>query len=152
MHRAVFGLVALAASQAAGATDVNLNALLISSCTLTLATPGVMTASLAGTVIGSEQSGGTPASMTIVSLGVLPTISFAAPSLTAKPGGWTASHTDEIEFTSTRGANQSYTSSSSSFVETGLTDTFTVHGRVTSAEGFAAGNYTLTTVVTCSQL
>lgn len=42
MHRAVFGLVALAASQAAGATDVNLNALLISSCTLTLATPGVM--------------------------------------------------------------------------------------------------------------
>ena len=86
MHRAVFGLVALAASQAAGATDVNLNALLITSCTLTLATPGVMTASPTGTVIGSEQSGGTPASMTIVSLGVLPTISFAAPSLSAQAG------------------------------------------------------------------
>ena len=144
-------LAPLVCAAPAAAVDVTLNATLVNSCALTLATAGTMTPSATGTLISSEQSGGSAATMTVIALGVLPSINFAAPSLTASPGGWTASHTDEIKYTSTRGANQSYTSGSSSFTETGLTDTFTVHGRVTSTEGFAAGNYTLKTVVTCSQ-
>ena len=146
----IAALIAIVFAQPAAAADVTLGANLVSSCTLALATPGVMTASASGTVLGSEQPGGSAATLTLVALGTLPTVSFSAPSLTASPGGWSASHTDEMRYTSTRGANQAYTSSSSSFSETGLTDTFTVHGRVTSADGFAAGNYTLTTVVTCS--
>jgi hypothetical protein len=148
--RAVLVLVPLAAAQPANATTVNLNASLTSSCTLTLSSSGTMTASSSGTVLGSEQSGGSAASMTLVAVGTLPTVSFAAPALSASPGGWSSVHTDEIKYSSTRGASQAYTSSASAFSETGLTDTFTVHGRVTSTEGFAAGNYTLTTVVTCS--
>jgi hypothetical protein len=148
--RAVLILVPLAAAQPAEATNVTLNAALTSSCTLTLSTSGTMAVSSSGTVLGSEQSGGSAASMGLIAIGALPTVTFAAPSLTASPGGWSAVHTDEIKYSSTRGASQAYTSSSSSFSETGLTDTFTVHGRVTSTEGFAAGNYTLTTVVTCS--
>jgi hypothetical protein len=151
--RFIRGLAALISISAAGpgiAANVTLNATLLSSCTLTLSTPGTMTASTDGTMIGSEQSGGSAASMTLVAIGTLPTITLAAPSLTTSPGGWSASHTDEIRYTSTRGASQAYTSSSSNYGETGLTDTFTVHGRVTSTNGFAAGNYTLTTVVTCS--
>jgi hypothetical protein len=77
-------------------------------------------------------------------------MTFASPSLTASPSGWVASHTDEIRYTSTRGANQAYTASSSNYALTGLIDTFTLHGRVTSSEGFAAGNYTLRSVATCS--
>ena len=143
-------LLPLAAAQPAAAADVNLNANLLSSCTLSLSSAGVMAPSATGTVLSSEQSGGSPATLTLIAVGVLPTIDFSAPSLTTSPGGWSASRTDEIRYTSIRGANQAYTSSASSFSETGLIDTFTVHSRVTSADGFAAGNYTLTTVVTCS--
>lgn len=139
----------VACASSAQAANVTLNANLTSSCTLTLSSSGAMTVSPTGTILGSEQSGGSSASMTLIAVGILPTVSFAAPSL-VNPAGWSASHTNEIRYTSTRGASQAYTGSASSFVETGLTDTFTVHGRVTSAEGFAAGNYTLTSVVTCS--
>lgn len=148
--RALVAASSILLAQPASATNVTLNAALTSSCTLALSTGGVMTTSGSGTVLGSEQSGGTAASMTLVALGTLPTVTFAAPSLTASPTGWSATSVKEIKYVSTRGANQAYTASSSSFIETGLTDTFTVNGRVTSTEGFAAGNYTLTTVVTCS--
>ena len=93
----------------------------------------------------------THAQLTQVAIGSQPTLTFAAPSLTASPAGWTASHTDSIRYTSTGGADQTYTSSQSTVTSGGMTDTFTVHGKVDSTAGFAAGAYTLTTVVTCSQ-
>lgn len=139
-----------ASSPARAATDVTFAATLTNSCVLTLSQAGTMTVSSTGTVLGSEQSGGTAATLGVVAIGSLPTLAFAAPALTASPSGWSASHTDEIRYTSTRGASQTYTASSSSHPLTGLNDTFTIYGRVTSSEGFAAGNYTLRSVATCS--
>ncbi len=135
----------------AAAANVNLQANLVNSCVLSINSNGTMTANTAGTQIGSENPGGSAASLGLVAIGSLPTVTFAAPSLSASPAGWTASHTDLIRYTSNRGANQAYTSSQSSVTAGGLTETFTVHGKVDSAAGFDAGNYTLTTVVTCSQ-
>ena len=87
------------------ATDVTFAATLTNSCVLTLSQAGSMTVSSNGTVLGSEQSGGTAAILGVVAIGSLPTMTFAAPSLTASPSGWVASHTDEIRYTSTRGAS-----------------------------------------------
>lgn len=144
-------LLPLCAASTAHAADVNLGANLISSCVLSLGTSGTMTASATGTLLSSENSGGGAATLSVVAIGAQPTISFAAPSLTTSPSGWTESHTDEIKYTSTGGANQAYTSSSSSAAMSGLTTIFTIHGKVTSAGGFAAGAYNLRTVATCSQ-
>lgn len=140
----------IAVASPAQAVDITFGASLTSSCTLTLNSAGTMTVSTAGTVLGSEQSGGSAATLGVVAVGVLPTVAFTAPSLTTSPSGWSVSHTDEIRYTSTLGQNQVYTASSSSHSQTGLIDLYTVHGRVTSSAGFAAGAYTLRTTVTCS--
>ena len=143
------GLAALSAP--AVATDVNLAATLVNSCVLTLNSVGVMTPASSGTVISSEESGGSAAALSVVAIGAFPTISFSAPSLTTSPAGWTGTPTNAIRYTSTSGANQAYTSSTSSASLSALGDSFTIHGRVTSSTGFAAGNYNLRTVATCSQ-
>ncbi len=143
-------LIAFAAAPVTAA-NVNLQANLVNSCVLSINSDGTMTANTAGTQIGSENPSGSAATFGLVAIGSLPTVSFAAPSLSASPAGWSETHTDSIRYTSNRGANQAYTSSQSSVTAGGLTETFTVHGKVDSANGFDAGNYTLTTVVTCSQ-
>ncbi|MEO8141993.1 MAG: hypothetical protein ABI617_04985 [Sphingomicrobium sp.] len=151
MRLFVLSCCLLFAAIPAAAANVNLQANLINSCVLSLSSNGTMTANTAGTQIGSENASGSAASLGLVAIGSLPTVTYAAPSLSTSPAGWTASHTDSIRYTSNRGANQAYTSSQSSVTAGGLTETFTVHGKVDSANGFDAGNYTLTTVVTCSQ-
>lgn len=135
----------------AQAANVNLTANLTNSCILTLGTTGLMTAAADGLSISSDHSGGTAATLTVVSIGALPTINFAAPALTSSPAGWSASPTVQIRYTSTGGANQAYTSSASSATLSVLSDAFTIHGKVISATGFAAGSYNLQTVATCSQ-
>lgn len=145
------GMALAIGASPADAADVNLSASLINSCVLSLGSSGTMTVSSSGTVLSSENSGGSQASLTLVAIGTSPTISFAAPSLTASPAGWSASPTVEVKYTSTGGANQAYTASNSSAALSGLTDSFAIHGRVTSSAGFAAGAYNLRTVATCSQ-
>lgn len=152
MRRSLFAGVALAVAVPAGAqTNVTLSANLVNSCTLALSTGGTMRANTAGTQIGSENAGGTAATMTMVAIGGSPTLAFGAPSLTTSPAGWSATPTVSIKYSSLGGASQGYTSSSSTTGTLPLADTFTVHGKVDSATGFAAGNYVVTTVVTCSQ-
>ena len=72
-------LIGLASAPAAAA-NVNLSANLVNSCVLTIGSSGTRTASTAGTQIGSENAGGSAASMTLVAIGALPTVTFAAPS------------------------------------------------------------------------
>lgn len=146
----MIGAIGLAATPATAA-NVNLSATLANSCILSIGTSGLMTANSAGTQIGSENAGGAPATLTVTAIGLSPNVTFAAPSLSASPAGWSASPTLAIRYTSLDGAAQAYTSGQSSFTITGVSDTFTVHGKVDSAAGFAAGAYTLTTVATCSQ-
>ena len=144
-------VLAAGAAFPAQAADVNLSANLINSCILSLTSTGTMTAASSGTRISSEESGGSAATLTLVAVGTAPTLSFSAPALTATPSGWSASPTLEIRYTSLGGAIQAYTPSSSSASLTALTDSFTIHGRVTNAAGFAAGAYNIRTVATCSQ-
>lgn len=151
-RRGLIGWVGLmlAGSASAHAQDVDLSADIADSCTLGVITNGVMTADDTGTIVGSEESGGSAASFTVVSTGASPTVTFGAPDLTSWPGGWSESYTPEIAYTSSDGADQDYTSLETSFGITGLGDSFTIHGRVTSLGGFAAGTYTLRTIVTCA--
>lgn len=133
------------------AANVNLNASLANSCSLSIGSNGAMTPSASGTQIGSENSGGLAAGLTLVAIGAAPTVTFGAPSLSISPSGWSGSPTSSIRYTSTGGANQDYTSSQTTRSGGPLSESFTIHGKVDNTSGFAAGNYTLTTVVTCSQ-
>lgn len=149
-----FGLpmiVLIAGASPALAANVNLNANLVNSCVLSVGTNGVMTASSTGIQIGSENNGGSAAALSLVAIGSSPTVTFGVPSLSISPNGWSGSPTVAIRYTSTAGANQGYTSSQTTRTSGPLSETFTVHGKVDNADGFASGNYTLTTVVTCSQ-
>ena len=139
----------LCTAGAAGATNVTLSGTVINSCVLTITTPGTLAPSTDGTRLGSEETGGVAAVMSVVATGAAPTINFAAPTLSGPSGSEDA--TTAVRYTSTGGANQAYTSSSSSRTMTGLLDTFTVNGRVTHATGFPAGQYTVTSVATCQQ-
>ena len=145
----IAGLSALSAP--AHAVDVTIGATLVNSCVLTLSSVGVMTPASSGNVISTEESGGSAATLGVIAIGAFPTISFAAPSLTTSPAGWTGTPTNAIRYTSTGGASQTYTSGSSSLTASVLSESFTIHGRVTSSTGFAAGTYNLRTVATCSQ-
>jgi len=145
-----FGAAVLGAAQPATAADVVLTGLVVNSCTLTITTPGALAPAVDGMTLASDQTGGVTAVLSLVAAGTQPTVSFSAPTL-AGPTGFSGTPTTEIRYTSTSGAMQTYTSMATSAPVNGLIDTFSVNGRVTSASGFASGQYTVTTVATCQQ-
>lgn len=146
---AIFAPLLLSASSA-GAIDVTLTANLINSCILTISTPGQLTAATDGRSLGSENSGGVPAAFGMVAIGAAPTLRFQAPTLTS-PAGWSGSPTVRIRYTSLGGADQAYTSATTTYSGSALLDTFTVQGRVDNDDGFAGGQYVVHTLVTCQQ-
>ena len=152
MHRktliAAASLLALAAP--AGAAEIRLNGTLLSSCILSLATPGQLALSADATTYGSEQAGGLAATMTVVAIGAAPTVEFTTPAVDA-PAGFAPTAQAEIRYTSLGGSNQAYTGAASSSSAVRLLDTFTIHGRIVSTEGFQSGNYAVRTTATCEQ-
>lgn len=129
------------------------------ACTLNLTSSGTLRNSLDNTVLGSQVSGNTPATVNILlSLLEGPTITVDPPTITQSPGGYNASlETRQVSYSAASlglfpGASQAYTTSSTSF-STGVlglvTLTLTLHNRVINPNGFAPGNYTTRTVVTC---
>jgi hypothetical protein len=119
-----------------------------SSCTLSLSAPGTLTMAGTGTVLGSQESGGTAAVMLIVSsLGTHPTIVVTAPSVVGPPG-WAGTPITYVSYSTLSGAVQPYTSAQST-KPVGLIDTVTLNARVLNTSGFRAGSYTVTTTVTC---
>ena len=136
----------------ADAATISFSGTVLDSCVLAVSTPGVLGTSSTGTRIGSEETGGGAAVMTVVATGATPTIQFAAPSLATSPAGLAGTPTVSLRYTSLRGASQAYTSSASSYtLSGGLLDTVTANARADNSPGFAAGNYSITTVVTCQQ-
>lgn len=133
----------------AGAANVSLSGLVVNACILTVGTPGVLAPASSGLRLGSEETGGLPATLTVVATGTAPTLSFAAPTLSA-PAGSSGSTTEIRYNASGSGASQAYTSSASA-AAAHLLDTFTVNARVSNSSGFSSGLYTASTVVTCSQ-
>lgn len=151
MHilRGICGVIAATMACAGNAaTNVDFSASLTTSCTVSITTSGQMTLASDGLSMSSEPSG-TAAVVGIVALGALPSVTVGAPTLPSYPSGWNDTSTKFVRYTSTLGANRAYTSSSSSYNMTGLSDVLTLHGKVTNATIFPTGDYTLRTAVTC---
>lgn len=144
------GLGLCLAAQADAAT-VNLSGLITNSCILTVGTPGALRVSSAGTTLGSEETGGLPATLTVVATGLSPQINVSAPSLSASPVSYGRSPSLGLRYTSLAGGNQAYTDSSSSYTASGLLDVLTFNARAIDNAGFTAGTYTIATTVTCQQ-
>lgn len=151
MKRHLTFLPALAIlSTPASAAEVRLTGNLLSSCILSLATPGQLRLSGDATTFGSEEAAGLAATMTVVAIGAVPSISFTAPAMDA-PAGFSTSAQAQIRYTSLGGSNQAYTNIASSSSAVRLLDTFTIHGRIVSTEGFRSGAYTIRSTATCQQ-
>ena len=142
--------VLLAAAPASAANNLDFNGEIVPTCAISNIQNGTLALSSDNLQLGSTQSGGAAASFSVTSFGAAPEVDFDVPSLVAAPTGFSASHSDEIAFTSTGGANSSWTDGAVAYQMTALNDDFSVDGRVSLSSGaFTAGNYTLRTVVTC---
>lgn len=149
-RKIAFCLIASFCAAPLGAADVRLIGNVVNSCTLGISVGGALVADSAGTTLRSDTgTGARPATLLVSGLGLGPTLTFTAPTLTG-PAGFTA---DTVQFSySVAGTGQSR-----GFAATGATatsriiDTVTINGLVGSAAGFPEGTYTETVVVTCSQ-
>jgi hypothetical protein len=151
MHRKILiALPLLALAVPADAVEIRLTGTLLSSCVLSLATPGQLAISGDAGSYGSENVGGLAATMTVVAIGAVPSISFTAPAMDA-PAGFSPTAQAQIRYISLGGSNQGYTSAASSSSAVTLLDTFTIHGRILSSEGFQSGSYAVRTTATCQQ-
>lgn len=146
------GAAFLGSASAAQAQPVTFGGAVVKSCVLNPSI-GVMKLNSAGTELGSEQTGGTASTMTVVATGGAPTVTFAAPTMPTKPTAYTGTPTVSLKFAATSGATQEYTSAQSSYTASGTTlnDTVTIHAKAEEPAGFPAGTYGVTTTATCSQ-
>lgn len=142
--------LALALAAPGHGAEIRLTGNLLSSCVLSLATPGQLRLSGDATTFGSEETGGLAATMTVVAIGAVPSVSFTAPAIDA-PVDFSAGAQAQIRYTSLGGSNQAYTNIASSSSAVRLLDTFTIHGRIVSTEGFRSGAYTIRSTATCQQ-
>lgn len=149
---AVLGTALLVPSPAP-AVPVSFDANVLASCVLTLGANGTLgTSNDGGTRIGSEETGGSAAGLTIVATGGRPTITVGAPTLSQKPSAYTGSPAVTVRYTSTGGANQAYTAGSTSYTSSNLLgDSLSINARAVDIDGFAAGSYRIQTQVTCQQ-
>lgn len=146
---ALAALTFVASAGPAAAVTVSLSGTILNSCALTVGSSGTLAPASDGTRLGSEESGGSAASLTVVATGSAPTLTFAAPTLNAPAGS--SGSTVAIRYNAGgSGASSGYTSSQTT-ASSNLIDGFTVHARVTNASGFVNGTYTASTVVTCGQ-
>lgn len=134
----------------AAALDVTFTGLVVDTCTIAVATPGVMMLSGDGTILGSDQTLGVPATVTVVSIGSN-NIALSAPTLLTYPAGYTPGG-------GTVAMNYTGLASHPAFSSLGLNfdigmlslSSLFVNLKVTDASGFAQGTYTAKTVLTCS--
>ena len=133
-------------------TAITFDGTVVQSCILALSTPGTLGTNANGTELGSEQTLGAAATMTVVATAGTPTLSFTAPTMSARPAAYTGTPTVSTKYTSTGGANQAYTSGSFSYTSSNaLGDTVTINAKAADAAGFAAGSYRVQTTATCQQ-
>ena len=153
MHR-LWGAAALVAASclpgAAAPLDVTFTGVVADTCTIAVATPGVMMLSGDGTILGSTQGLGIPATVTVISIGSN-NIALSAPTLESHPVEYTPGG-ETVEMNTTGlASNPLFTSLGIDF-DIGLlslTSLF-VNMQVTDPAGFAQGTYTAKTVLTCS--
>ena len=130
--------------------DVTFTGLVVDTCTIAVATPGVMMLSGAGTILGSDQALGVPATVTVISIGSN-NIALSAPTLVTHPAGYTPGG-ETVAMNYTGLASHPVFSSVGLNFDIGLlslTSLF-VNLKVTDPAGFTQGTYTAKTVLTCS--
>jgi hypothetical protein len=143
-------LAAASVPAAAAPLDVTFTGLVVDTCTIAIATPGVMVLSGDGTILGSDQGLGIPATVTVLSIGTN-TLSLSAPTLETHPGDYTpGGETVEMNY-SGLASHPLFSSLGLDFV-VGLLplSNLLVNLRVTDPGGFTQGTYTAKTVLTCS--
>ena len=130
--------------------DVTFTGLVVDTCTIAISTPGVMMLSGDGTILGSDQALGVPATVTVLSIGSN-NIALSAPTLETYPAGYTpGGETVEMNYTGLA-SHPVFTTLGLNF-DIGLlslSELF-VNLKVTDASGFTQGTYTAKTVLTCS--
>ena len=136
------------AAPASAQTGINLVGTVVNLCVLTLSTPGVLQIASSGVELGSAQTGGVAAALTVVATGAAPTITFSAPSLS---GPSSSGATTQLAYASTGGASRAYDTTGYTYAMNRLLDTITINGRSTNATGFSTGAYTINATATCSQ-
>ena len=145
---ALFALVPIPGR--AAPLDVTFTGVVVDTCTIAVATPGILMLSSDGTILGSDQGVGVPATVTVLSIGSN-NIALSAPVLETYPGGYTPGG-ETVEMNTTGlASNPIFTSLGIDF-DIGLlslSELF-VNLRVTDPGGFAQGTYTAKTVLTCS--
>ncbi|HWV01030.1 MAG TPA: hypothetical protein VN109_07690 [Devosia sp.] len=142
-------VICAAAAPALASTDVTFTGTVSDTCTLAVPTPGIMALSTDGTILGSDQTLGVPATVTVLSLGGN-TLTLSAPTLTSHPPGYAGGETVQMKF-SGLASQPSYVSTQQT-IALGLiplTDLI-VNMQVVNANGFVQGDYTAKTVLTCS--
>jgi hypothetical protein len=152
MRLSFVSLVLIGASVPASAAplDVTFTGLVVDTCTIAIPTPGIMVLSSDGTILGSDQGLGVPATVTVISIGSNH-IELAPPTLETHPAGYTpGNETVEINTTGLA-SNPIFTSLGIDF-DIGLVSltSLFVNMKVTDPDGFASGTYTAKTVLTCS--
>jgi len=135
----------------AAAVDVTFTGLVVDTCSVALATPGVMSLSGDGKVLATDQGGlAVPATVTVVSIGTN-TLSLAPPTLDTYPAGYTpGGETLELS-TSGLLSNPLFTTLGIDGIIGLLPLTnLLVNLRITNPDGFEQGLYGAHTVLTCS--
>jgi hypothetical protein len=151
---AVVAIALGCAAGPAGAADVTFTGTLSGVCTLAVPTPGTLALNADGTKLGSNQTGGLPATVTILSVGTN-TVTVSAPSWVSTPAGYAPSgELLEVSYLGLGGlslVNQALTDQETDFVVNTLPLTaLTVNAQATNANGFADGTYEMKVVVTCA--
>lgn len=134
------------------AVDVNFSANLSGACTIAVPVSGTLGLAANGNVLGSE-TGGTPASVTLISIGSN-VVTVGAPAWTATPAAHNSNgEVLEVAYAGLSGlslVNADYAAIGRSFGITALPlSTLVVNARATNPNGFASGNYNMRVVVTC---
>lgn len=140
-------LVALGGPAIAG-TDVVFTGNVTDTCTLAVPTPGTMTLSSDGKMLGSDQALGVPATVTVLSLGSN-TVTLAAPTLTDSPPGYGGGETVQMSYSGL--ASHAYTTAQQT-ISLGILPltSLIIEMQVINASGFVQGTYKAKTVLTCS--
>ncbi len=136
------------------AASVNFSGTVLAACSILATTGGTLALSTDGSTLASDNLGGLPGSVTILSIGDS-TVEVAAPTRTGQPGGYnSAGETLEVSYVGVGGlalVSQAYTSAPTSFdVSTIPASVITVNNRISNPNGFPAGSYSTQTVVTCA--
>lgn len=143
----------LAGTSLALAANVNFSGTVLAACTVLASTGGTLALSANGDTLASDNLGGLPGTVTILSIGNS-TVEVSAPTRTNQPGDYNASgEALEVAYFGTGGlgiVNQAYTDQPTTFdIATIPASIITVNNRITNPNGFPAGNYATQTVVTC---